>query len=47
MFCKRGTTSHAISMSCEMIAEELIKEFDLCRCEVNEDAENGAILYVV
>lgn len=34
------------AMSCEMIARELIEEFDLCRCEVSEDGENGAILYV-
>lgn len=33
-------------MSCEMIAEELINEFDLSRCEVNEDNENGAIVTV-
>ncbi len=33
-------------MSCEMIASELIEEFDLCQCEVNEDNENGAIVYV-
>lgn len=33
--------------SCEMIAEELIKEFDLSRCEVSEDNENGAIVTVV
>ena len=32
------------SMSCEMIAEELINEFGLSRCEVNEDGENGAIV---
>jgi hypothetical protein len=32
------------AMSCEMIARELIEEFDLSRCEVNEDGENGAIL---
>lgn len=32
--------------SCEMIAEELINEFDLCKCEVNEDGENGAIVEV-
>lgn len=30
--------------SCEMIAEELIYEFDLSRCEVSEDNENGAIV---
>jgi predicted methyltransferase MtxX (methanogen marker protein 4) len=35
------------SMSCEMIAEELITAFDLCKCEVNEDNENGAIVIVV
>ena len=33
-------------MSCEMIAEELISEFELSRCEVNEDNENGAIVTV-
>jgi len=32
--------------SCEMIARELITEFGLTRCEVNEDNENGAILTV-
>lgn len=35
------------SMSCEMIARELIEQFDLSSCEVNEDGENGAILTVV
>jgi hypothetical protein len=30
--------------SCEMIAEELINEFDLDECEVMEDGENGAIV---
>ena len=34
------------AMSCEMIAEELINKFDLSRCEVNEDNENGAIVTV-
>ena len=29
------------SQSCEMIAEELYKEFDLCYCAVYEDNENG------
>lgn len=33
--------------SCEMLAQELIEEFDLSRCEVNEDNENGAVLTVV
>ena len=32
--------------SCEMIAEELISKFDLQKCEVNEDGENGAIVTV-
>ena len=32
------------SMSCEMIARELIEEFNLIKCEVNEDGENGSIL---
>lgn len=35
------------AMSCEMIARELIELFDLSRCEVSEDGENGAILTVV
>ena len=35
------------SMSCEMIAKELIGAFDLCQCEVSEDGENGAILRVL
>jgi hypothetical protein len=30
--------------SCEMLAKELINQFDLSRCEVNEDNENGAIV---
>ena len=32
--------------SCEMIANELSTMFDLSRCEVSEDNENGAIVYV-
>lgn len=32
--------------SCEMLARELIDKFGLCRCEVSEDNENGAILIV-
>lgn len=30
--------------SCEMLAQELILEFGLSRCEVSEDNENGAIV---
>ena len=35
------------SRSCEMIAKELIEEFELTKCEVSEDGENGAIVTVV
>lgn len=43
-----GTALHEFgAMSCEMIARELIDQFDLCRCEVSEDGENGAILTVM
>lgn len=34
-----------IKMSCEMIAKELLEKFDLVKCEVSEDNENGAIVY--
>lgn len=30
------------AMSCEMIARELIDEFELSVCEVSEDGENGS-----
>ena len=30
--------------SCEMLADELIKTFDLYECEVNEDGESGSIV---
>jgi len=33
------------SQSCEMIAVELINKFELSVCEVNEDNENGAVVY--
>lgn len=32
------------SRSCEMIAKELVKEFELSSCGVLEDDENGAIV---
>lgn len=31
-------------MSCEMIAKELIDQFNLTKCEVSEDGENGALV---
>lgn len=30
--------------SCEMLGRELIEKFNLTRCEVSEDGENGAII---
>jgi len=30
--------------SCEMLAEELMTKFDLYRCDVSEDNENGTVL---
>ena len=38
---------HFGAQSCEMIAKELITKFNLSRCEVSEDGENGAIVTVV
>lgn len=32
--------------SCEMLAIEIIETFELSRCEVSEDGENGAIVTV-
>ena len=32
------------SMSCEMLAKELVQKFDLDNCEVLEDGENGALV---
>lgn len=34
------------TMSCEQIAKAFISKFDLSRCEVSEDGENGAIVTV-
>ena len=34
------------AQSCEMLAKELISKFNLSRCEVSEDGENGAIVTV-
>jgi len=34
------------AMSCEMLAAELCDQFDLTRCEVSEDNENGGIVTV-
>lgn len=33
------------SKSCEMIGEELIQQFDLSKCDVSEDNENGSVVY--
>ena len=33
------------TMSCEMLAKDLILMFDLLNCEVLEDGENGAYLW--
>lgn len=35
------------AMSCEMIAKELIDEFDLYKCDVSEDGENGAVVEII
>jgi len=32
-------------MSCEMIAKELVSKYDLVKCSVFEDNENGATVY--
>jgi len=41
---KEGSFIYFGNMSCEMIAQELILQFDLYSCEVLEDGENGAEL---
>lgn len=35
------------SKSCEMLASELLEQFDLCRCDISEDNENGAIQEII
>ena len=34
------------AQSCEMLAYEIMKEFELCACEVSEDGENGAFVQI-
>lgn len=41
-FCKNRQCLFFDDMSCEMIADELVKRFDLCKCCVFEDGEGGA-----
>lgn len=41
---KKYPTHEFGSQSCEMIAHELVDQFNLSRCEVSEDLENGAIV---
>lgn len=44
-YLQRTYPNHELgSMSCEMLAEELIVVFNLSKCDVSEDNENGAIL---
>lgn len=33
------------TMSCEDLAEKILKKFKLSKCEVLEDGENGAVVY--
>lgn len=35
------------SMSCEMIAQDLCEAFNLTKCEVSEDGENGGLVVKV
>lgn len=45
-FCPMSNLLDFQTMSCEMIAKELISKFNLSRCDVSEDGENGAIVSV-
>ena len=48
LYFNSATNLHEFgAQSCEMLAKELISKFDLSRCEVSEDGENGAIVTVV
>ena len=40
-----GPTCNFESMSCEHIAQKLVRVFELSYCEVLEDGENGAEVY--
>jgi len=44
-FClKHASQGPTIDYSCETWAEHLMDKFDLERCEVSEDGENGAVI---
>lgn len=51
MYIKKQYYQHDMKLcvfgerSCEMIADELITTFGLSRCEIDEDGENGAVVY--
>lgn len=46
-YCKDINLHRFSSKSCEMIGLELLESFNLSRIEVNEDGENGAIVYAI
>lgn len=45
-FCEHKLLCRFGSKSCEMLAEELLRHFNLSYCEVLEDGENGAEVYL-